>query len=393
MKKVYSSEKIPVKSWATDLESEAIQQAKNLANLPFAFKHIALMPDAHMGYGMLIGGVLATEGMVIPNAVGIDIGCGMCAVKLPTKELPDTDTLKYIMDMIRKDIPLGFKKHSTRAHYSKMPQFGASVKYVEYPVVNREYSNAARSLGTLGGGNHFIEIQQGSDGHIYVMVHSGSHNLGKQVCDYYNKIAQALNERWKTQVPKSWELAFLPIDSTEGQDYLREMKYCTDFALRNRKEMMSKIVGTFYTFLNIKEDHNEMINKCHNEARMENHFGKNVMIHRKGATSARDGELGIIAGSQGTSSFIVKGKGNPESFTSCSHGAGRVMGRRQAKERLDLQEEINKLDSQGIVHSIRTVKDLDEATGAYKDIRKVMENQEDLVDIEVRLQPLAVIKG
>jgi tRNA-splicing ligase RtcB len=391
MKQVYSSERIPVKSWATDLESEAIQQAKNLANLPFAFHHVALMPDAHMGYGMPIGGVLATEGMVIPNAVGVDIGCGMCAVKLPIKELPDTDTLKYIMNMIRKDIPLGFKKHSTRAHSGKMPY--VSVKDSTYPVVNREYCNAAKSLGTLGGGNHFIEIQKGSDGHIYVMVHSGSRNLGKQVCDHYNKIAQALNERWKTQVPKSWGLAFLPIDSIEGHDYLREMKYCTDFALANRKEMMSKIVGAFYTLLDIKEDHDEMINKCHNEARMENHFGKNVMVHRKGATSARDGELGIIPGSQGTSSFIVRGKGNPDSFTSCSHGAGRVMGRRQAKEKLSLEDEINKLDSQGIVHSIRTVSDLDEATGAYKDILTVMENQKDLVDIEVRLQPLAVIKG
>ncbi len=396
MKEVYSHDganqlRVPIKSWVTDLEDVALRQAINLANLPFAFKHIALMPDAHMGYGMPIGGVLATEHVVVPNAVGVDIGCGMCAVKLPIVSIPDKDALKYIMNMIRKEIPLGFEKHGYPQ--DDMPWGKVNVSETRNPVVLREWNNAAKSLGTLGGGNHFIEIQYGSDGHVWIMVHSGSRNLGKKVADYYNKIAIELNTKYFSQVPTKWELAFLYINTDEGESYLKEMDYCVEFARRNRKKMMSKIVSIFYAMLDIKEDHDEPIDIAHNYARMENHFGKNVMVHRKGATSARDGEIGIIPGSQGTSSFIVKGKGNADSFTSCSHGAGRTMGRNQARKTLSLVDEKKKLDNQNIVHSVRSEKDLDEAPGAYKDIGAVMANQEDLVDISVRLQPLAVIKG
>lgn len=392
---VIVSEKRPIKLWLDDIEDGALEQAKNLANLPFVFKHIAIMPDSHQGYGMPIGGVLATKGVVIPNAVGVDIGCGMCAVKTSLTEI-DKDILKNIVGEIRKVIPVGFNRHNEMQDEKYMPVIGRSTQWSDFykssfPIIHSEMENARKSLGTLGGGNHFIEIQKGNDGHICIMIHSGSRNLGKQVADHYNKLAVALNEKWYSSVPKKHELAFLPLDSEEGQSYIREMEYCVEFALSNRKLMMRRICDIFE-----KETDCEFvgpINIAHNYARMENHFGENVMVHRKGATSARAGEIGIIPGSQGSKSYIVKGKGNKESFESCSHGAGRKMGRGQAQKNLSVEEESKKLDDMGVLHAIRGKKDLDEAPGAYKDIDIVMKNQNDLVDIVVELTPLAVIKG
>ncbi len=255
----------------------------------------------------------------------------------------------------------------------------------------------AGQLASLGGGNHFLEIQKGSDGHIWIMIHSGSRNLGKQVADYYNKVAKSLNEKWHAGIDPKWDLAFLPMDSEEGKAYLREMQYCVDFALANRKLMMERIINIFFENNAVHYDkrfgNEDMINIAHNYAKMENHFGENVMVHRKGATLATEDTIGIIPGSQGTKSYIVKGKSNKDSFNSCSHGAGRKMGRKDAERRLNLEEEIKKLNDQGILHAIRGVHDLDEAIGAYKDIDVVMKNQEDLVEILVELQPLAVIKG
>lgn len=225
------------------------------------------------------------------------------------------------------------------------------------------------------------------------MIHSGSRNLGKQIADHYNKTAITLNEKWHSKVPKEHDLAFLPTDSFEGICYYGEMNYAVSFALANRKLMMNRILEIFANECNYSEPNDPMINIAHNYAKLENHFGKNVMVHRKGATLATKDTIGIIPGSQGTSSFIVKGLGNPDSFNSCSHGAGRKMGRKEAERSLDLAEEIKKLDDQGIVHSVRTVSDLDEASGAYKDVHDVMNNQKDLVEILVELKPLGVIKG
>ena len=392
--KIISSEKLPVKMWLNDIEDGALEQAKNLANLPFAFKHISIMPDSHQGYGMPIGGVLAAKGVIIPNAVGVDIGCGMCAVKTSLTEI-DTDTLKKIMSKIRETVPVGFEHHKEKQDEGLMPSLGIEPKKF-LPICEKEYQSALKQIGTLGGGNHFIEIQKGSDGNIWIMIHSGSRNLGKQVADYYNKLAVYLNEKWHSEVPKSWQLAFFPMDSDEGKNYIREMNYCVSFALANRKLMMDRIMEIFlndtYASWQCFEG-NEMVNIAHNYAKMENHFGQNVMVHRKGATLATADTIGIIPGSQGTKSYIVKGKGNPDSFNSCSHGAGRKMSRSKAENELNLEEEIKKLDEQGIIHAIRGKKDLDEASGAYKDIDEVMENQKDLVDTLVKLQPLAVIKG
>jgi len=385
---VNTSQKLPIKLWfenEADLESGAWDQVKNLANYPFAYKHIAIMPDAHQGYGMPIGGVMATQDVIVPNAVGVDIGCGMCAVKTSLTEI-DTEILKKIMGEIRQAVPVGFNKHNNIQSENLMPD-----KRNSGLIVSREWDNALISLGTLGGGNHFIEIQKGDDGHIWIMIHSGSRNLGFKVANYYNKLAVELNEKYKSGVPKSHELAFLPVDSEEGQAYIKEMSYCVDFALANRKLMMERVKLQFEYYADSKIKFDPMINIAHNYASLEHYSGKNVWIHRKGATLAREGTIGIIPGSQGTKSYIVKGKGNKDSFYSCSHGAGRKMGRGQAKKTLSLAEEQKKLE--GIIHSVRHEQDLDEAPGAYKDITIVMANQNDLVDVLVELTPLAVIKG
>jgi len=385
--RINQAEGLPIKMWLDDIEPGAMAQAHSLANLPFAFKHIAIMPDAHQGYGMPIGGVLATKGVVIPNAVGVDIGCGMCAMKTSLSAI-DPPQLKRILSKIRQHIPMGFSKHQHGPEDELMPEYvGGTLP----GIVDREYENARRSLGTLGGGNHFIEFQTDGE-HIWVMIHSGSRNLGKQVADHYNKLAKKLNAQWYTSVPTCSDLAFFPLTSEEGQAYLTEMDYCVRFALANRNYMMDRIYEIMFEVLG-PFDRGQEINIAHNYARMENHFGTNVMIHRKGATSAADGEEGIIPGSQGTCSYIVRGLGNRESFRSCSHGAGRKMSRKRARNVLDLEHEQNVLEGQGIIHSVRNVTDLDEAPGAYKDIEEVMAHQKDLVEITTKLHPIAVLKG
>ena len=386
MEKIISTENTPIKLWLDDIEAGTLVQAKNLANLPFVFKHIAIMPDAHLGYGMPIGGVMAAKDIVVPNAVGVDIGCGMCAVRTSLTDI-DTETLKNIMLEIRLTVPLGFKHHKSKQRKSLMPE-----RTDEMKIVDAEYQSALTQIGTLGGGNHFIEIQKGGDGRIWLMVHSGSRNIGFRVANYYNRLAAELNKKWKSPVSPKWQLAYLPLDTTAGQQYLQEMGYCVEFALANRKLMIERFQAAVYH--NVREVSFEpIINIAHNYAVIERHFGKDVIVHRKGATSAKSGEFGIIPGSQGTTSYIVKGKGNPESFESCSHGAGRIMGRKQAQRQLDLKTEIKRLERQGIIHAIRGKRDLDEAAGAYKDISKVMKNQADLVEIVEQLKPLAVIKG
>lgn len=386
MVRIITTERIPIRLWLDDMEEGAMQQARDIANLPFAAHHVAIMPDAHEGFGMPIGGVLATRGVVIPNAVGVDIGCGMCSIKTSILN-PSSPVLAKITADIIRNIPLGFKHHKKPRPVGLFPPIENRL-----PVTEREYEKAACQVGTLGGGNHFIELQKDPEGYLRVMVHSGSRNLGKQVADHYYRKAVNINgkEIKNKKIPR--QLAHLVLDSEEGRLYTGEMQYCVDFAFANRKHMMDVVSGiiadhfpdvTFSGFINI----------AHNYANLEEHFGEQLIIHRKGATSAKKGEWGIIPGSQGSSSYIVKGKGNPESFSSCSHGAGRKMGRKQAQRTLDLLEEQGKLNKKGIIHSVISKKDLDEAAGAYKNIDLVMKLQSDLVEVVTELQPLAVIKG
>lgn len=394
MEKVISTEKKPLFLWLKDIEDGALEQAKNLANLPFTFRHVVIMPDAHQGYGMPIGGVLAVNNVVIPNAVGVDIGCGMCSIKTNIKEL-STEQIKSILGGskefkggIRAAIPVGM------THHRKDQEWEGFDKAPNIKIIQEQLSKSRKQLGTLGGGNHFIEIQKGSDGFIWVMVHSGSRNFGYQIAKVYNKLAQSLCKKWHSSIPEfkgSDGLAFLPLDTDEGQEYLIAMNYALDFAFENRLNMIERIKIAFTNIVDCEFEY--LINIHHNYAAMENHFGKNVMIHRKGATSAKLGEFGIIPGSQGTFSYLIKGKGNPESFNSCSHGAGRKMSRRKARENLNLETEKRLLDEKGVIHSVRNKNDLEEAPGAYKSISTVMSNQKDLVEIMVELKPLAVVKG
>lgn len=389
--KVFKDEsmRVPIKSWCMNPEAGAIEQAKNLANLPFAFRHVALMPDTHQGFGMPIGGVLATKGVVIPNAVGVDIGCGMCAVESNIKEW-DRDLLIEVIKEIRFNVPVGFGKHIHPKAQEKLP-----ASYNKNAYYEKFFEPSLYQIGTLGGGNHFIELQKNTNGSLCLMIHSGSRNIGKQVADHFNKIAVDLNEKYFSKVTTDVDLAFLPLDSVEGQAYMEEMQYCVDFALANRMEMMTQCQQAIYkVFKPLQQvEFADFINIPHNYARLENHFGENVVVHRKGATSAKSGEIGLIPGSQGTKSYIVSGKGSKDSFESCSHGAGRTMGRKQAQRTLDLVKEQAALDAKGIIHSVRNAEDLDEAPSSYKNIDVVMEEQKDLVNIVMELSPLAVVKG
>lgn len=379
--KVIDTEKLPIKMWLDDIEDSALAQAKNLANLPFAQKWICLMPDSHSGYGMPIGGVMATKDVIVPNAVGVDIGCGMIAVQTSLTEI-DVETIKAIMGKTREAIPVGFN------HQEEAQLWDGFDKAPDIPIVQQELQSARKQLGTLGGGNHFIEIQKGDDGFIWLMIHSGSRNFGLKTASEYHKKAQALCERWFVDIPDK-ELSFLPMETKEGKEYYEAMKFCLDFALMNRKLMMVRLVSIVGEIAS--GDATKEINIHHNYAAFEHHFGTDYIIHRKGATKASLGLTGIIPGSMGTSSYITEGLGNPESFESCSHGAGRRMGRNEAKKTLSLEGEQERM--KGIVNGLRTTAQLDEAPGAYKDIDIVMENQNDLTKIVVRLTPLGNIKG
>lgn len=381
----------PVKIWADKIEDAAMEQITALTTLPFVYHHLAIMPDVHPGKGMPIGGVLACRDAVVPNAVGVDIGCGMCAVKTNRKvrSIPKDVLRKKVMSGIRKAIPLGMEHHKQSQGEDVMPT-GYDID--KLAVVSRQYVSALRQVGTLGGGNHFIELQHDAEGYLWIMIHSGSRNLGKQVGDYYNKVAANLNARWHSSVNPDMGMPFLPVGEREFTNYWHEMSYCIDFALCNRRLMMERIEEVLAdAFPRIHFE--PMINIAHNYAAWEKHFGQKVIVHRKGATLASQGITGIIPGSQGTASYIVEGLGNPESFNSCSHGAGRVLGRKAAIRTLNLKEEQHRLERRGIIHAIRTQDDLQEAAGAYKDIETVIKNELDLVCVKTRLLPMAVIKG
>ena len=381
----------PVKIWTNDVEESAMRQIENLTTLPFLHHHLAIMPDVHAGMGMPIGGVLACDGAVIPNAVGVDIGCGMCAVKTNWKmeDLPAHVIRKEIMKGIRARIPLGMDHHKEAQDAKYLPQ-GHDIDKME--IVKRRQHSILHEVGTLGGGNHFIELQKDEEGNLWIMIHSGSRNLGKQVGDYYNKIAASLNEKWHSVVSPEIRLPFLPHGTREFGAYWNEMKYCIDFALCNRRLMMERIQEVIADSLKGIE-FEPMINIAHNYAAFEHHFGKDVIVHRKGATLAREGVIGIIPGSQGTASYIVEGLGNPDSFCSCSHGAGRVLSRKAAIKTLDMNTEVRNLEEKGIIHAIRCQDDMQEASGAYKDIDTVIANESDLVKVKTKLLPIAVIKG
>ncbi len=375
-------------SWCKNLEAAAMQQVENLSNHPCLVGNVCLMPDAHCGYGMPIGGVVALDNAISPNMVGVDIGCGMLAVQTSLTEI-DRSKVQAVIDKIYERIPLGFDHHETA---QENPLFLDLPRWNKTEVCKREFFSAQKQLGTLGGGNHFIEVQKGSDGHIWFMIHSGSRNLGKQVAEYYNKQAVKLCGMFRQDTLIKQDLAFLPIGTKEAAAYINEMKLCLDFAFENRKTMAA-VIKKIFTEEFPQVEFEKEINIHHNYAAVEEHYNQKVWVHRKGATLARENTIGIIPGSQGTNSYIVQGLGNEMSLQSCSHGAGRCMSRSKAIKDLDLAHEQEILNKQGIVHRMNEQALLDEAPSAYKDIDEVMESQKDLVKILVKLTPLGVVKA
>lgn len=398
MKWVNTDHRIPIKSWCTTVEANAMEQAINLANHPKTFGHVGLMPDCHLGYGMPIGGVVALEDAISPNMVGVDIGCGMMAIKtnLLAQGL-DKAKIRAILERIKKAVPVGFRRHKEKQLWQNFSENEAWLLNREWNSV-KTWTIAQESLGTLGGGNHFIEIQQDDKGFVWLMIHSGSRNLGTVIAEYYHKMALELNKQQGLELPHD-DLAFLPIDTDTGITYLNDMWFALDFAQENRHRIMERTKEAVDK-LCLNVIFQGEINIHHNYAALEHHFGKDVWVHRKGATSASDGKLGIIPGSMGTPSYIVCGRGNHESFKSCSHGAGRAMGRMAASRTLDKDQCDAAMD--GIVcdrwnkitrGKMKGKHDLGEAPGAYKDIDQVIEAQSDLVDVIHRLRPLGVVKG
>jgi len=364
-------------------------QAENLAALSVTFRHVALMPDCHVGYGMPIGGVIACEGAVIPNAVGVDIGCGVLAARTdyPASKVT-TGLVKEIMGETRKAVPVGFDHHKRPQEWE-----GWDAAPQQSEPVRRELESARRQLGTLGGGNHFIEIQEGDDGLMWLMLHSGSRNFGLKIAEHYHKLAKRICEKKSVDLP-SRDLAWLPAGSPEADEYLAAMNFALEFARENRALMMKRFSGIVSRVAGCAVT--PTVNIHHNYCSRENHFGRDVYVHRKGATSALEDQTGIIPGSMGTSSYIVRGLGNPESFMSCAHGAGRRLGRKEACRVLTEQECSEAME--GIVfgrwrRNRKGVLDLSESPQAYKNIDEVIGAQSDLVEIVTRLQPLGVIKG
>ncbi|MFH0792597.1 MAG: RtcB family protein [bacterium] len=386
---------VPVKSWATGLETSSREQFIHLASLPFIFKHVAAMPDAHTGIGAAVGSVFATQNEILPAAVGVDIGCGMCA--LPTRVQASRISLKDFDRIARKifgAIPTGFKGHKAIRDWPSAPRGGGFDYESSDPELTREIrEKAAYKIGTLGGGNHFIELQRDPHGNLWLMVHSGSRNIGKQIADHFIKTAKRLNKEERFDIPPG--LNFLRVDSEEGKNYLADMNWALAYAFENRRQIVATCIEVLADELDriklkLDYDPNEQINIHHNYAVRERHFGRDVWVHRKGATAAHSGLRGIIPGSMGTASYIVVGKGNPESFCSCSHGAGRAMSRTEARLRIGKHDLERALGDVKVAHGgdVR-----DEAPQAYKNITQVMDNQSDLVDILVKLTPLATVKG
>jgi len=390
--KYESCQRVPIKSWCDPVEEGAMEQAINLSKMPFVYRHVALMPDCHQGYGVPIGGVVACKDVIIPNAVGVDIGCGMTALQtnIPIKEV-DVHQIENILTVIKQTIPVGVDHHEEEHEWEGFDNAP------DIPIVQQELNSARKQLGTLGGGNHFIELQENEEAgkRLWVMLHSGSRNFGYKIAKEYHQKAVKLCELWYSDIPNK-DLSFLPIGTKEAREYIKAMNFAVEFALANRLSMMNKIKEIIKSFLGEEELPPIMYDVCHNYARLENHFGRNVWVHRKGAISARYGETGIIPGSMGTCSYIVTGLGNVDSFQSCSHGAGRRMGRLEASRTLTVEEcnrDMEGIFFQGWGRDRKGNVDLGEAPQAYKDINAVIDAERDLVTPIIKLTPIGVVKG
>lgn len=396
VRQIIEGGRVPVKIFTDEVEARARQQLANVARLPIVFGHVAAMPDVHAGIGATVGSVIPTRAAIIPAAVGVDIGCGMNAVRLSLKAEQLPEGLAQVRAAIERAVPVGFDEHGeagTRrdACAPLAPRLAAIVrKHPKIATMQRDHqSKWVRQMGSLGGGNHFIELCLDENAYLWVMLHSGSRGIGNCIGRYFIAAAREAMLKTDAHLPDR-DLAWFDEESKPFNDYLEAVGWAQDYAFTNRREMMQLIVGALRRALPEFEATNEAINCHHNYVQQEEHFGERLYVTRKGAISARDGELGIIPGSMGARSYIVRGKGNPESFRSCAHGAGRRMSRTEAKRRFSRAD----LETQTLGVECRKDKHvLDEIPGAYKDIERVMADQTDLVDVVHTLKQIVCVKG
>lgn len=397
MKQVIHDENArPIKIWTDDVEASALTQLKNLARLPFiASNGVACMPDVHAGIGSTVGTVIATEKAVIPAAVGVDIGCGMNAVRLSLKASDLPDNLKPLRDEIEQRIPLGAggrlqKEEDLNERYKRLPDTDFYLCKNLNEIAGEYWKKAGPQLGTLGSGNHFIEVCIDENQDVWIMLHSGSRGIGNMIGTHYIAKAKRQMEKFFVSLPDD-DLAYFPEDTEDFNDYMAAVGWAQNYALENRRLMMEKIIEAMKQAISkpftITQ---EAINCHHNYVEKEHHFGRNMWVTRKGAIRARAGDLGIIPGSMGQRSYIVRGKGDLQSYCSCSHGAGRVMSRAEAKRRFSLTDLIAQTEG---VECRKDEGVIDEIPASYKDIDQVMANQTDLVEVVHTLKQVLCVKG
>ena len=396
IKKVITKGKVPVKIYTNDIEHEAYQQLLNISHLPFIHSHVAAMPDVHYGKGATVGSVIPFKGAISPAAVGVDIGGGMNALRLSIKADDLPDNLRGVRTAIEATIPVGFDMHKNdKARASTIrPLSDGLDRVIErhpkmYKQDKKKFKTWVRQLGTLGGGNHFIEICIDQNDDVWIMLHSGSRGIGNTIGQYFINLAKKDMGRHVHSLPDK-DLAYLTEGTQYFDDYVQAVYWAQDYAMENRREMMRLIIEVLKKKFPKYGVTKEAINCHHNYVSIEDHFGENVYITRKGAIRAGEDELGIIPGSMGAKSYIVRGKGNPESFCSCSHGAGRRMSRGKAKRHF------NEQDIEVQTEGIECRKDkgvIDEIPGAYKDIDEVMDNQNDLIEVVHTLRQVVCVKG
>ncbi len=397
IKQIMTQGKVPVKIYTDDVDPKAIGQLLNVAQLPFIHSHIAAMPDVHVGIGATIGSVIPTKGAIIPAAVGVDIGCGMVATRLSLKADQLPDNLRPVRQLIEATVPVGFDMH-TEGHgalASTIRALSGGLDRIvkKHPGLLKMQRNVeitwARQLGTLGGGNHFIELCLDENQNVWVMLHSGSRGIGNIIGRYFIELARKDMGKHLANLPDR-DLAYLQEGAEHFDDYVEAVHWAQDYAMTNRREMMRLILDTLARCLPPFTATKEAVNCHHNYVSVERHFGEDLYITRKGAIRAGVGDLGIIPGSMGAKSYIVRGKGEPDSFCSCAHGAGRRMSRGQAKKKFDSQDLIAQTTG---VECRKDPGVIDEIPGAYKDIDEVMANQSDLVEILHTLKQVVCVKG
>lgn len=385
--------RIPIKAWVdgVQLEEEAKKQLYNMAALPFVSPHIAVMPDVHWGMGATVGSVIPTDGAIIPAAVGVDIGCGMMAKKLPI-DINAFKDLSKLRHSIERSIPLGMNSHKEPVLVKVLAEGLKTTRPIYLQDHPNVFEKSLCQIGTLGGGNHFIELCHDENNQAWVVLHSGSRNAGKTLATYYIEKAKGICKQYFISLPDP-DLAYLAEATEDFNNYITALLWAQNYAKINRRMMMQLILKDINYHLGYeKYDYHlwQSIDCHHNFTRRENHFGKNLWITRKGAVGAHEGQLGIIPGSMGAKSYIVKGKGNLNSFCSCSHGAGRAMSRNQAKKIYSIEDHIKATEG---VECLKDESVLDETPMAYKDIDAVMSAQSDLVEVVHTLKQVLCVKG